>query len=59
MEKYSYRVRKDEYAWSKWYAEMLEDGVVVKRYDFPSEQEAQTAISKWKHYQKGTHKSGD
>ena len=54
-----YRVRKDEYAWSKWYAEKIEDGVVVKRYDFPSEQEAQAAIEEWKHYQINPHKSGD
>ena len=57
--KYTYRVRKDEYAWSKWYAEMFEDGVVVKRYDFPSEAEAQAAIEEWKHYQISGTTSGD
>ena len=45
-----YRVRKDEYAWSKWYAEKIEDGVVVVRYDFPTEAEAQAAIEEWQKY---------
>ena len=54
-----YRVRKDEYAWSKWYAEKIENGVVVKRYDFPSEEEAQAAIEDWKHHQKSRNISGD
>ena len=47
-----YRVRKDEYAWSKWYAEKIEDGVVVVRYDFPSEAEAQAAIEEWQNQHK-------
>ena len=45
-----YRVRKDEYAWNKWYAEKIENGVVVVRYDFPSEEEAREAISDWQKY---------
>ena len=59
MERYTYRVRKQDYSWSTWYAEMLEWGVVVKRYDFPSEAEAQAAIEDWKHYQKSRNISGD
>ena len=52
-----YRVRKNDY-YDIWYAEMLEWGVVVKRYDFPSEEEAQAAIEEWKHYQKDTDNFG-
>ena len=47
MEKYSYRIRKDDYL-DKWYAEKLEWEVVVKRYDFPSAEEAAEEIEKWK-----------
>ena len=57
--RYTFRVRKDEYAWRRWFAEMLEWGVVVRRYDFPSEAEAQAAIMEWKHYQIKAHNLGD
>lgn len=56
--KYTFRVRKDEYAWEKWYAEMLEWGVVVRRYDFPSEAEAQAAIREWQNHLKSCHTFG-
>lgn len=44
-----YRIRKDDYI-SKWYAEKLEWGMVVRRYDYPSEKEATDAIKEWKKY---------
>ena len=56
--RYTFRVRKRDY-YNVWFAEMLEDGVVVRRYDFPSEAEAQAAIMEWKHYQIKTHNLGD
>ena len=47
MNKYTYRVRKRDY-YDVWFAEMLENGVVVRRYDFSSEDEAKEAIARWK-----------
>ena len=58
MEKYSYRVRKNDY-YNVWYAEKLEWGVVVVRYDFPTEQEAREAISDWQNHQKSRVHSGE
>ena len=44
-----YRVRKNDY-YDIWYADKLQWGVVVTRYDFPTEQEAKAAISDWQKY---------
>ena len=46
--RYTYRIRKDGYAWNTWHAEKLDWGIVVRRYDFGSEDEARSALERWK-----------
>ena len=47
MKRYDYRVRKDRYAWSRWYAERLEWGNVVTRYDFATERSRDGGRMTW------------
>ena len=46
--RYTYRIRKDGYAWNTWHAEKLDWGIVARRYDFGSEDEARSAMERWK-----------